>query len=437
MTSIIQVAIGMIFVFSLLSILASQINTLILNFLNLRAKQLKEGLLTIVQDKELQAKILTHPLIRIVDTQVRMAEPLTSEQADDIIQTDPTQVSYIPPKTFVEALIGLLTAQADTTIFKPLDDALTVLPNNDMKVKLREMVRDLRSFGDTDTNKLRAAILELTNETHKQVLSYALENVEDSLGRLPVKSGQLIPLLEGVNRIQDPIFKDAIAAVLVTAQNLNEARAKLEFWFNDGMDRISELYKRKIQIISLVVGLLLALVLNVDSIQLLKSFWEDPALRQSVAETAKNSIPALQDQINQANQAQENAQNQAPGTGTTAAVDQAAADAQKTLQQLLDLQLPIGWEYTPITDDLVTTSQAAGLTDPRENLRNLWNLLPSNPAWLGNLVKKIIGLVVTMIAVAQGAPFWFDLLRRITGGGSNSQTAPNVNVTVNPPGYQG
>src|SRR5215510_7991548 len=101
MTSIIEVAIGMIFVFSLLSILASQINTLVMNFLNLRAKQLKEGLLTMVQDKELQAKILAHPLIRIVDTQVSMSESLTDEQADDIIQTDPTRVSYVPPKTFV------------------------------------------------------------------------------------------------------------------------------------------------------------------------------------------------------------------------------------------------------------------------------------------------------------------------------------------------
>src|SRR5262245_31768216 len=116
MSSIVQVAIGMAFVFSLLSILVTQINTLILNVLNLRAKQLKEGLLKLVQDKELQAKLLGHPLIRMVDLTVSMSEPLTSEQADDIINSPETQVGYIPPTTFVEALIGLLTAQADTSI---------------------------------------------------------------------------------------------------------------------------------------------------------------------------------------------------------------------------------------------------------------------------------------------------------------------------------
>jgi sulfite reductase alpha subunit-like flavoprotein len=203
------------------------------------------------------------------------------------------------------------------------------------------------------------------------------------------------------------------------------------------MDRVSDIYKNKIQIISLVIGLVLALVLNVDSLQLLKAFWEDPALRQSVAETAKNSVPVLEQQINQANQAQSNAQSQAQGTGTSAAVEQSAAEVQQSVQQLLDLQIPIGWEFTPVTDNLIAASQTTGLSDPRQNLRNIWNMLPgNNPDWLGNILRKVIGLVVTMIAVAQGAPFWFDLLRRITGGGSSNQ-APPVNVTVNTPGFQG
>ena len=48
--------------------------------------------------------------------------------------------------------------------------------------------------------------------------------------------------------------------------------------------------------------------------------------------------------------------------------------------------------------------------------RNVWNLVPgNNPAWLTLLFSKIVGLIVTTIAVMQGAPFWFDLLRRATG----------------------
>ena len=66
------------------------------------------------------------------------------------------------------------------------------------------------------------------------------------------------------------------------------------------------------------------------------------------------------------------------------------------------LQLPIGWEYTPITQELLATSQLAGLPDPRNNLRNTWNLVPgNNPDWFTNLIRKIIGFAATMVAVAR------------------------------------
>ena len=164
---------------------------------------------------------------------------------------------------------------------------------------LREAVRDFRSFGTTDTRQIRQLILQLPNETHKQILSYALEEVENSLGRLPARNGQLIPLLEGIRKIKDPAFRDAINTVLITAQNLDDARAKLQNWFNDGMDRISDLYKRRIQYISLLVGFVLALIMNVDTFQLANSFWEDPNLRQAVAATAKRNISQLEQQISQ------------------------------------------------------------------------------------------------------------------------------------------
>jgi hypothetical protein len=459
-SQIVDVAIGMIFVFSLLSILVTQINTLILNVLNLRAQQLKEGLINLVTDKELQAKMLAHPLIKMVEEVVRPQEKLNRQEQADIIEMKPTKVTYIAPSTFVEALLSLLTSESDASIFLPLTDAINALPNDDNKVLLREAVRDFRSFGTTDTRQIRQLILQLPNETHKQILSYALEEVENALGRLPARNGQLIPLLEGIRKIKDPAFKDAINTVLITAQDLDDARAKLQNWFNDGMDRISDLYKRRIQYISLLVGFVLALIMNVDTFQLANSFWEDPNLRQAVATTAKRNISQLEQQIGQIATATPvpSASGVAPQTetpsevvpGTTdanaeqqkaesavsaqAAVQQSSQQVSDTVQKLIDLQLPIGWEYTPITQELLATSQLAGLPDPRNNLRNVWNLVPgNNPDWFTNLIRKIIGFAATMVAVAQGAPFWFDLLRRLSGGNTPpaSAPAPTVNVQVN------
>jgi hypothetical protein len=345
MAPIIQVAIGMFFVFSLLALLVTQLNTLIANLLNWRAKNLKEGLVNLVSDKELQAKILAHPLIRMVEANVPPSAHLTLEQAADIVdKVKITKVTYIRPDTFVEALISLLSSQGGSTFFDTFEQVLDGLPDSDQKYKLREMLRDLQSFGNTDTSQLRSAVLQLEDETHKQWLSYALEEAEKKLGHASVKSGQMIPLLEGIRRIKDQAFQDAARTILVTAQSLDEARAKLENWFDDGMSRTSELYKRKIGWVSLIVGFVIALVLNVDTMQLARSLWGDESLRQSVAAVAQQA-----------------AQQDTP-TGTAAqpqpadpqaATAQSAAELQKTLSQLLELNLPIGWEFTSYSPEEV------------------------------------------------------------------------------------
>jgi hypothetical protein len=36
------------------------------------------------------------------------------------------------------------------------------------------------------------------------------------------------------------------------------------------------------------------------------------------------------------------------------------------------------------------------------------------PNWLALTLLKLSGLLLSMVAVAQGAPFWFDLLGRVT-----------------------
>lgn len=432
MAPIIQVAIGMFFVFSLLALLVTQLNTFIANLLNWRAKNLKDGLVNLVSDKELQAKILAHPLIRMVEANVPPSAHLTIEQAKDIVdKVKITKVTYIRPDTFVEALISLLSAEGGNTFFDTFEQVLDGLPDGDQKYKLREMLRDLQSFGTTDTSQLRSAVLQLEDETHKQWLSYALEEAEKMLGRASVKSGQMIPLLEGIRRIKDRAFQDAVKTILVTAQSLDEARSKLENWFDDGMGRTSELYKRKIGWVSLIVGFVIALVLNVDTMQLARSLWGDESLRQSVAAVAQQA-------------AQQNALGSAEGqpqpADPQAATAQSAAELQKTLSQLLELNLPIGWEFTSYTPEDVRAAIAAGQPDPTTNTRNAWALVPfSHSNWLTNLLWKLVGLIVTAIAAAQGAPFWFDMLKRLTGGGQSNQpsninvSAPPVTVTNNTP----
>ncbi len=459
MAPIIQVAIGILFVFSLLSLLVTQMNTFISNLLNWRAKNLKEGVLLLVSDKELQAKILAHPLIQLVDARLHslaLADPNAQidkgmgDRYDAIINAPTTKVTNIQPSTFVEALMSILSSQGGTAIFDLVEQGIDALPNDDIKLRLRQQLRDLRSFSDTDTTQLRETIMQLPDGDQRSLLSYALESAEDTLGRLSVKSGQMIPLLEGINKIGDRVFRDAVKTILTTAQSMDDARNKLENWFNDGMNRTSSLYKSKIAYVSFFVGLTIAALLNVDTMLLAKTLWNDQTLRESVAQVAKTAV-----EQNALATPTPSATAGAPSPDAAAATVESAQALQKTLNDLLSLNLPIGWVYVNVNDELrqdcvksfgtATVSDAdinscvqntiqsqidSGLGDPRDNARNFWSLLPGSNNWLTNLIWKIIGLVVTAIAAAQGAPFWFDLLRRLTGGSSSStQAAPVINVT--------
>jgi hypothetical protein len=86
-----------------------------------------------------------------------------------------------------------------------------------------------------------------------------------------------------------------------------------------------------------------------------------------------------------------------------------------TVFTLLNLRLPMGWDYQPIAAGC--PSPATLIPDPCAESRNLWNYLPgNNPNWVTNVLVKVLGWFVTVIAISQGAPFWFDLLNRIATG---------------------
>jgi hypothetical protein len=93
--------------------------------------------------------------------------------------------------------------------------------------------------------------------------------------------------------------------------------------------------------------------------------------------------------------------------------------AYKTLTSLLDLRLPLGWRYLDLsTLDPADSTNAALFSDAN----NLWNFIPgNNSGWSGMVLAKLIGLFLTVIAIAQGAPFWFNILRRLGGDKSASE----------------
>jgi hypothetical protein len=142
--------------------------------------------------------------------------------------------------------------------------------------------------------------------------------------------------------------------------NLQQARKNVEEWFDDAMDRVAGWFKRKTQLIIFLVALLVSVVTNADTFTLANAFWQDDALRQAVASSAVEY------------------QEQNPGETTDP-----AEKITKITEQMQALQIPVGWEQ-PL------------------------------PATFKEWLMKILGLLFTTAAVSLGAPFWFDVLSKVS-----------------------
>ena len=86
--------------------------------------------------------------------------------------------------------------------------------------------------------------------------------------------------LKDLARTLSPLLDDA-------ANDIDRFRRNVEVWFNDGMDRVAGWYKRHTTAWQAAIGFLLAVALNVDALQIVRTLYRDPALRQSLASQAQ------------------------------------------------------------------------------------------------------------------------------------------------------
>ncbi len=176
-------------------------------------------------------------------------------------------------------------------------------------------------------------------------------------------------------------LKPVMLSLLNRADNdLTRFRVDLEGWFDSSMERVGGWYKRRTQIILLTLGIMIALLFNIDTIAIANRLLQNPALRSAIAEQAA----AQADQF-KAIQAQQQI------------IANSAAQFNATQALLASLNIPLGW-----TEDTLHDFYAQP------------GVLKGGLIVFGLAVQKLLGILITGFAVSQGAPFWFDLLNKLT-----------------------
>jgi hypothetical protein len=186
----------------------------------------------------------------------------------------------------------------------------------------------------------------------------------------PDGDGTIASLRQSAARIDNQKVRTALLAMLNDAGNdLARFRDNLENWFNSAMERASGRYKRRAQVVIFVLGFAAAILLNVNSITIAKDLWSNKAKRDVLVSAAQGYLGK---------------QSQPPGGNPPAALDPGLKSDLDELQRL-------------------------GLTFGRKPVESIGPL-----PWIWIYLAAIAGWLVTACAVSMGAPFWFDVLNKIS-----------------------
>jgi hypothetical protein len=286
---VLDVVIGLAFVFFLLAVLASAIQELVAGFFGLRARMLEQGLRNMLASGQSKSLVdvdafYHHPLI---DTLYR--GKVSSDKLGKGGLRRTKGPSYVSPTAFATFLLDQLTPADGAGSLRDIEAAIEKLPS-------------------------------------------------------PVQD-RLSPLVKAAG--------DDVAAF----------RQSVEVWYDNTMARVSGWYKRKTQVILLLIGAALVLALNANALTIADRLWKDQAVRAAVVQQANQT----------ASQPQE-------------------ADRRKRLNSAADdvanvskLGAPIGWSGE------------------------------AKPKWSGSSWTTTIGgWLLTILAISLGAPFWFDALGRLS-----------------------
>lgn len=146
-----------------------------------------------------------------------------------------------------------------------------------------------------------------------------------------------------VKQVSNQHVREVLQALLSDARgDIDKFRQGVERWFDSVMERVSGWYKRRVQLWLWIIAAVVTIALNADSVQIANQLWKDDTLRAAV--------------VTQAQQAVEQGDSQ-PDVGAGASTAQKNGTLTQQIDRVNQLKLPIGWSVQKADprwpDDLV------------------------------------------------------------------------------------
>jgi len=300
-----------------------------------------------------------------------------------------------------------IDAQVNALLQSQLEDYVMGLDPNapDRPTKFEDLDYDLQQIF------LANALKGLTSEERQLYEDYqSYKKIRDGLSRVP----------DSVKESMATLARRAQTRIQKTENEVNQFRDEVAIWFDRSMSRASGVYKRNAKGVAILIGLILATATNSDTFHIFNRLSSDDSLRKLVTDRAS------QINLNAENSPRFSAQLEQLKNETDAA--------------LRDIAFPISWNASNIGRQLGCPSSAVSAIPPQNQppteanqLKAEWEnlykgclntdqvstapvpvqvveILINRPM---GLIRMLAGWAVSGIAIAMGAPFWFDLLGKL------------------------
>lgn len=390
-----DVTLGLVFVYLLLALMCTTVNEGIAGALKRRSKTLEEGIRGMLDGSAPTDQSFLRRLVKLAEVWLWWRRAMTSGHTKKFydhplvkgLAKAGKRPSYIPARTFAQVLTTLL-AEPPASLGTPQEffDKLSKLSNEPLRKSLQ-------------------AILQGT---------------------------------------------DAKAT-------LESIQGKIENWFNDAMDRVSGWYKRDSAVWVAIIAGVVTVATNADTLDIAKTLWTSPTLRAAMVERAKGraEMPLSIEYTNAYSEDQ-------PSAPVVMPNDAAQDPSRLTEEEREVLGQLMGWgeefkkfnrklaekregaegqacrkesKTAAAANDQCIAEFAAGRKREESRACKCGEILKkledtgqdaTIPGWAftedskvtltwiwGLLSRHLLGWLLTAIAVSLGAPFWFDVLKKL------------------------
>lgn len=466
---VLNIAISLVFLYTLYSLLVTIISEIMATLFSARGKVLAKAIERMLED---EAKNIWH--YYFVDRLGRFWQqtrkwiynlipigkqpPVSRTFTDDFFNNPAIKYlgegklyrrpSYISAENFSKTIIELLREKGvrirwnaalknGAVLAQEDQDALLALCKSPAAAALMNTLK----VTDVDIKAALANTAQMSGAV-REVLSGVLH---DHTTTLPHSKDPVADIREALSGGSSKIFpetrKQLLSLLNEADYDLEKFRVALEKWFDEMMDRVTGWYKRKSKLKTFIIGLVVAVTFNVDTIEIVTHLDDNSAAATQLADLAATYVETNKD----------NPYFQKPAVDTTGVTDsvalaQAAADAKKPVtdsalkandsivkallakaQTLIDTDisqtdsiLGLGWKFDSTVD--------VGCTDTTiwfAGIRNTTCKICNRAAFIRKHTtgRDWLGFLLTALAISLGAPFWFDLLNklvRLRGSGTDT-----------------